>query len=147
MNIFGKDLKEKINNMAKKKFIITPAHEKFCQHYSQYGNATQAYIHAFPGSTYGSSRELGSNLLTNVDIKEKIEQLKEATALVAKQTAEQTVNELLVAAEEAKAQMQWGAYAKLREMVIKLCGLNPIEKQEITLKQEQPLFGKDKTGE
>ena len=120
--------------MAKKVFQMTPAHEKFCQHYAEYSNATQAYLFAFSKVTYKSARELGSNLLTNVDIKERIEQLKEEFAVEYNQTKDGTIRDLIQTAEEAKAQGQFSAYAKLREMIIKMCGFYEAEKQEITHK-------------
>lgn len=116
--------------MAKKVFKMTPAHDKFCQHYAEYGNATQAYLFAWPNVKYGSARELGSNLLTNIDIKEKIEQLKEEFAVQYKQTKDGTIRDLIQSAEEAKAIGQFTAYAKLREMIIKMCGYYEPEKIE-----------------
>lgn len=118
--------------MAKKVFKMTPAHEKFCQHYSEYGNATQAYLYAFPSVTYKSARELGSNLLTNIDIAERIDCLKEEFAVQYNQTKEGTIRDLIQSAEEAKAQGQFTAYAKLREMIIKMTGFYMAEKVDVT---------------
>lgn len=108
--------------MAKRKFKMTPAHEKFCQMYADTGNATASYLHAFSGVTYGSARELGSNLLTNVDIQDRISTFSEENKAKYDFDKDKTIRDLIKAAEEAKEQMQWSAYAKLREMVIKMKG-------------------------
>jgi len=120
--------------MAKKVYKITPAHDKFCQHYAEYGNATQAYLFAFPKVTYGSARELGARMLSVDEIAEKIEQIKEEFAVEYKQSKDGTIRDLINSAEEAKAQGQFSAYAKLREMIIKMCGFYAPEKSEITHK-------------
>lgn len=117
--------------MAKKVFKMTPAHNKFCEHYSEYGNATQAYLFAFPGVAYNTAKSEGYTLLQNLTIKEKIDQLQEEFNVQFRQDKKRTVRDLIVAAEEAKSQMQWAAYAKLRDMVIKLEGLYEPEKHEI----------------
>ncbi len=124
----------KINNnikMAKKTFQFTPSHEKFCQHYSEYGNATQAFLFAWPKVTYNTAKAHGYELLQNVAIKERIEQLKEEFAVEYKQTKDGTIRDLIQTAEEAKAQGQFSAYAKLREMIIRMCGFYEPDKLEV----------------
>jgi hypothetical protein len=116
--------------MAKKIFKMTPLHDKFCQHYAEYGNATQAYLFAFPNVKYGTAKTEGNELLTKPDIKEKIDQLKEEFAVEYRQTKEGTIRDLIQTAEEAKAQGQFSAYAKLRDMIIKMCGFYEPEKIE-----------------
>lgn len=108
--------------MAKKETnkVMSPAHCKFCEHYSEYSNATQAYLFAFPGTKYGSAKTLGSALLTNVDIKERIEQLKEEFECQFRQDKDRTIRDLLVSAEEAKKLGEWATYAKLRDMVARI---------------------------
>lgn len=110
---------------------MKPAHEKFCQHYAEYGNATQSFLFAFPKVTYGTAKAEGSKLLAKVDIKEKIEQLKEEFAVEYNQTKDGTIRDLIQTAEEAKAKGQFSAYAKLREMIIKMCGFYEPEKVEV----------------
>lgn len=118
--------------MAKKIFKMTPAHEKFCQHYSEYGNATQAYLFAWPNVKYGTAKTEGSEMLTKPDIAERIDQLKEEFAVQYKQTKEGTIRDLIQSAEEAKTAGQFSAYAKLREMIIKMCGLSEPSKIDVT---------------
>lgn len=99
-----------------------PAYEKFCQHYAEYANATQAYLFAFPNIKYSTAGTEGPKLLGNPAIKERIEQLQDEFKTQYKQTKEGTIRDLINAAEEAKKAFQFPAYAKLREMVIKMCG-------------------------
>ena len=122
--------------MAKKikKYRFTPSHEKFCQHYAEYGNCTQAYLHAYPKVKYNSAKTLGAELLTIIDILDRIEQIKEEFAVSIQQSKERTVEALISSAEEAKIAGQFSAYAKLRDMVIKMCGFYEPEKSEIELK-------------
>ncbi len=114
--------------MAKKVFKMTPAHEKFCQHYTEYGNATQAYLFAWPKVAYGTARTEGSEMLTKPDIMSRIEQLKEEFAVQYNQTKDGTIRDLIETAEQAKAQGQFSAYAKLRDMIIKMTGFYEPEK-------------------
>lgn len=116
--------------MAKKVFKMTPAHERFCQAYADTGNATYSYGQAFSGSAYGTCRTEGSAMLTKPDIKERIEQLVEEYKVKYDYDKDKTVRELIIAAEEARAQMQWAPFAKLREMVIKMRGYYEAEKVE-----------------
>lgn len=116
--------------MAKKQFKLTPAHDKFCVTYANTGNATASYLAAFPNVTYGSARELGSNLLTNVDIQDKISILKEEYKVKFDLDRERTERDLITAAEEAKSAGQFSAYAKLRDMVIKIRGFYAPDKVE-----------------
>lgn len=99
---------------------MTPAHHKFCEHYSEYSNATQAYLFAFPGVKYGTAKTEGSKLLTNPDISERIEQLKEEFECQFRQDKNRTIRDLIVASEEAKAIGEWATYAKLRDMVARI---------------------------
>ena len=120
--------------MAKQKTNKTPnpAHEKFCQHYAEYANATQAYLFAFPNIKYSTAGTEGLRLLKNPAIKERIEQLQDEFRTQYKQTKEGTIRDLINAAEEAKKAFQFPAYAKLREMVIKMCGFYEPDKIEVS---------------
>lgn len=114
--------------MAKKQLILTAAHEKFCQHYSEYDCARQAFMYAWPQTKFSSAGELASRMLKNVEILERIEHIKEEFAVQYRQTREGNVRDLINTAEEAKAQGQYSAYAKLREMVLRMAGLqDPIK--------------------
>ena len=116
----------------KKDKPLSPAHEKFCQHYAEYSNATMAYRFAFPTTTYGSAKTLGPRLLEKVDISERIEELVLEFKTQYTQTKTQTIRDLIQAAEEAKKAFQYPAYAKLREMIIKLVGFYEPDKIEIS---------------
>ena len=99
---------------------MTPAHHKFCEHYAEYSNATQAYLFAFPGVKYGTAKTEGSKMLTNPDISERIEQLKEEFECQFRQDKDRTIRDLIISAEEAKKIGEWAAYTKLRDMVAKI---------------------------
>lgn len=131
--------------MAKKKvYKFTPAHEAFCQHYAEYGNATQAYLHAFPKVKYGSAKVEGCKLLTIPNISERIEAIKEQFAVSIQQSKERTVEALIKSGEEAKKAGQFSAYAKLRDMVIKLCGFYEPEKVQVDHKYNIGFASPDK---
>ena len=124
--------------MAKKQInkVMSPAHCKFCEHYAEYSNATQAYLFAFPGTKYGSAKTLGSALLTNVDISEKIAELKEEFECQFRQDKDRTIRDLILSAEEAKAIGEWATYTKLRDMIAKMSGFYET-KVDITSKGEK----------
>lgn len=136
-----------------KQFKFTPVHEKFCQHYMEYGNPTVAFLYAKGsksdgdknGVTYNTAKTEGPKLLHNPAILERIEQLKEEFAVQFKQTKENTVRDLINAAEEAKAQGQFSAYAKLRDMVIRIHGLYSPDKFEHKVEYELGIPGLDST--
>ena len=113
-----------------KKFKITPAHIKFCEHYAEYGNATQAYLYAFPNVAYGTAKTEGNQLLTKPDIKERIDNLVEQFQTQFRQDKDKTIRDLFITAEQAKAAGNFVAYAKLREMIIKMKGFYEPDKIE-----------------
>jgi phage terminase small subunit len=120
--------------MDKEPKKISPTHEKFAQHYAHYGVATQAYMFAFPNAKYKTARELGMRLLKRPEVIEKIEQLKEEFATKYNQSKEGTIRDLIDSAEQAKEFGQFAAYAKMRDMIIKMCGFYEPDKQEIVHK-------------
>ena len=81
---------------------LSPTEEKFCLHYSEYKNATMAYLFSHPNVKYSTAKTEGPKLLSKPAISEKIEQLVEEFAVQYKQTKEGTIRDLIVAAEEAK---------------------------------------------
>lgn len=113
-----------------KKFIHTEAHEKFCQFYSEFGNGRQAFMYAWPETKFSSAGELSSKILKKVEILERIEQIKEEFKTKYHQDKDKTIRDLIDSAEQAKEQMAWTTYAKLREMVIKMKGFYEPEKIE-----------------
>lgn len=117
--------------MAKKKpLIMTAAHEKFCQHYSEYGNMRQAFLYAWPETKFSAAGQAASMLMKKSEISDRIQQIREEVQVEFNQTKEGTIKDLIRSAEEAKKAFQFAAYAKLREMVINLCGLYPVKKSE-----------------
>lgn len=119
--------------MAKKKNIkFTPAHEVFCQHYAEHGNATMAYLQSHPNVKYNTAKADGPKLTAIPSIQERIEQIKEEFALSVQQSKEKTIQALIQSGEEAKLAGQFSAYAKLRDMVIKMCGFYEPDRVDIT---------------
>jgi hypothetical protein len=121
-------------------FKFTPAHERYCQHYSEYGNSTQAFLYAWPNSTYNTAKTEGPKLLQNLAVSERVEHLKEEFAVQYSQTREGTTRDLINAAEEAKKAGQFSAYAKLRDMVIKMCGFYSPDKIEHSSNPDAPFI-------
>ena len=100
---------------------LSPAHFKFVNHYCEFGNATQAYLKAFPKVTYKSARELGSNLLTDADIQEYIAQRKEELESASLVTRESLIRDL----QEIKAaqkKINSGSSLKAIELMGKMLG-------------------------
>ena len=118
--------------MAKKTFKMTPAHHKFCEHYVEYSNATQAYLFAFPNVTYGTAKTEGSEMLTKPDIKEKIEQLQEEFITQFRQDKLRMIRDLTVSAEEFKKMGDNANYMKAKAEISKLAGLYEPDKQDHT---------------
>jgi phage terminase small subunit len=136
--------------MAKKEYKWTPADEKFCEHYFEYGNQTQAALFAFgdkrvdpKGITYETAKNKGSEMMTYPHILEYIEQLKEEFSAQFKQNKEKTVRDLITSAEEAKKAGQFVAYAKIRDMVIKMEGFYEPEKHSHVIEFDVQIPGLD----
>ena len=106
------------------------AYEKFCQHYSEHTNATQAYLFAFPEAKYSTANTEGPQFLLKPRISERILQLKEEFILKYGQTKDKTIKDLINAAEMALKESQYAAYAKLREMIIRMQGFYEPDKIE-----------------
>ena len=121
---------------------MSPAHIKFCEHYSEYSNATQAYLFAFPNVTYGSAKTEGPRLLAKPDISERIQQLNEEFECQFRQDKRRTIRDLMVSAEEAKKIGEWASYVKLRDLIIKVARLTEPEvdnsNKDTTIKLELP---------
>lgn len=115
---------------------MTPAHHKFCEHYAEYSNCTQAYLFAFPGVKYGTAKTEGSKLLTKPDISERISELKEEFECQFRQDKDRTIRDLIVSSEEAKKIGEWATYTKLRDMIAKMSGFYET-KVDITSKGEK----------
>lgn len=126
--------------IKKKVYKITPAHDKFCEYYAEHGNATMAYLHANPKVKYNTAKTNGTELLTITDIIDRVDQIKEVTALKYNQTKESTIRDLIASAEEAKEAGQFAAYSKMREMIIKMCGFYTPKKVDVTSNGESIVF-------
>ncbi len=114
-----------------KKFRFTPAHEKFCQHYSQHGNATQAYLYAWPKVKYDSAKAHGHELLHNDAVSNRIEEIKKELSQKYNITKEKMIDELYNLLESCKKEGIDGQgvikdrsnWNKSIEVLIKLGGL------------------------
>lgn len=53
---------------------LTERQERFCQEYAKSGNATQSAIHA--GYSERSAKQVGSRLMTNADVQDRIRELQ-----------------------------------------------------------------------
>ena len=122
---------------------LKPWHEVFCQQYAKHGNATQAYHFAKPDVKYNTAKTNGSQLLSKTNISERIEFLKDEFSTSVHQTKESTIRDLIGAAEEAKADGQFTAYFKARDMIIKMCGFYAPEKVEVESTTYSIGFDKD----
>lgn len=116
---------------AKKKYVFTPANERFCEHFAEFGNYTQAYLFAYPNAVYSTANSKGSELGNKPPCVERIAQLQEEFAISVQQSKERTIKDLLITAEEARKDGKYNDYAKLRDMIIKMCGFYEPEKQQI----------------
>ena len=125
--------------MSKKKkdieVILSRSDERFCNEYALTSNATQSYLKAHVNASYNTARTEGSRLLAKPSIGERIAQIKEADAVQWKQTKDGTIKDLINTAEEAKEAGQFSAYAKMREMVIKIVGFYEPEKIDVRSQQ------------
>jgi len=105
--------------------------EKFAAHYAEFSNATRGYLYANPSATYNTARTEGSRWLAEPNIQDLIQEKKDEFNEKFMHSKEKTIQDLLEAAEEAKAIRNYNAYAKLREMIIKMCGFNEPDKIEM----------------
>lgn len=113
---------------------LKASHEKFAQVYCKMLNGTQAYLDIYPNCSYNSAAANSSRLLKREDVKERIRETQERFTVRTKQDKNKTVEELLVAAEEAREDKNFAAYAKIRDMIIKLCGLYEAKKMDVDVK-------------
>ena len=131
--------------------LTNKKHIQFCNEYLQNGlNATQAYLSVYKNVKKKATAEVnGSKLLSNAKVKAYIEEEQAKTAKKLEVTREDIVNEYLQLIKSAKDEGMDGGgtikdrtnWAKALSQLSKLLGLDEPEKQEVTLKSEQPLFG------
>lgn len=84
---------------------LTEKQKKFCDEYIKLGNATQAAINA--GYSKRTARSQGQRLLTNVDIKNYIDE-----------RMEQLASERIMSAQEILERLSLIANAKIKETVV-----------------------------
>lgn len=105
---------------------ITEKQKKFCETYvSNNFNGTQAAIAA--GYSKNSSRSMGSQLLTKLNVQNYIEKLKEKTAKQLNITRESQVQELNELKQMAKELAEVNNAIKAIEVQNKMLGLNEPE--------------------
>lgn len=109
---------------------LKPEWIKFSQHYVEYGSAAQSYLYAYPGVTYGTARTNGSKLLTNTDIAEYIEQLKEEFKIQYNITLEKIQRNLTIIEEESRKAYQFSAAVAANKEMARLAGIDPAQKIE-----------------
>lgn len=73
---------------------LNPRQKRFAELYHRYGNATQAYLEAYPDSGEEAARRSASDLLTNPDIVEAITQLEKGAELQCTLTREELLTRL-----------------------------------------------------
>lgn len=110
---------------------LSEKHEKFCQIYCEIMNGTQAYLVVYPKAAYHSASANASRLLKVEKIKVRIAEIQEKFAANTKQDKDKTISDLLKVSEEARMEGRFNDYAKLREMVVKMCGFYEPEKVEV----------------
>lgn len=54
--------------------LENPKHEQFAQHYARFGNAAQAYVNA--GYSENGAKQSAARLLTNADLRSRVEELR-----------------------------------------------------------------------
>jgi phage terminase small subunit len=103
-------------------------------------NATKAAIRA--GYSEKTAYSQGPRLLDNVEIQKAIEEAREKTIAKLQITREDVLRDLIFIKE--KNIEDWPPHSlKALEMINKMLGFNEPDKQEITLREEPPLFNDD----
>ena len=126
--------------MANKK--LTAKQSRFVEEYLIDMNATQAAIKA--GYSKKTAKSQGQRLLTNVDIASAIKKVQDKISAKLDITREELLNDLRIIKNAHKDGEGFPPHAlKAIEIINKMLGFNAADKQEITLKGEQPLFGDD----
>lgn len=121
---------------------LSVKHKAFCDEYLSNGlNATQAYKSVYKTNDKVSEAS-SSRLLSNVKLKEYIQQEMDKTSEKLEITREFLIKEYLELIESAKTDENFidrGNWNKSLSQLAKLLGLDAAIKQEITI-TEQPLF-------
>jgi len=117
-------------------------HKQFADEYLVDFNATQAAIRA--GYSEKTAYSQGQRLLKNVEIKEYIQSEQDKSSEALKISREDILQDLLDIKDANKRE---GTVNSLKaiEIINKMLGYYAPEKQDITIRGEQPLFGDDET--
>jgi phage terminase small subunit len=121
---------------------LSAKHKAFCDEYLSNGlNATQAYktIYKVSDKVAGSS---GPRLMENDRIKEYLQQEGEKTAQRLQITKEELLNDLVDIKNNNKGVRDVTAM-KAIELISKMSGFDAPTRQEISIKEEPPLFSDD----
>jgi phage terminase small subunit len=124
--------------------MLTPKQIRFIDEYLIDLNAKQAAIRA--GYSPRSAEFQGSKLLSDSKVSQEITNRQ---AIIAKQfqvTREDLIKDLVYIKDKNKDAFPPAAINAIKE-IGKFLGLYEADKQDITIKSEQPLFGPDKSNE
>lgn len=127
--------------MSEKK-TLTDKQKRFCEEYVVDWNATRAAKAA--GYSENTADVIGSENLAKPYIQDHIEYIQKDLAKLAGISALknlQTLKEIIEGNEDGEQIATHRDRMKAVEIINKMIGLNAPEKQEITTKEEQPLFG------
>jgi phage terminase small subunit len=115
---------------------LTPKQELFIENYLANGyNGTQAYLQAYPDSSYDAARSSAPDLLAKPNIKSLIEKGKEATIKRVQITKEELVQDLIDIKNSSKNDPKQKHNAiKSVEVISKMLGLNEPDRVEATIK-------------
>src|SRR5262245_22469955 len=83
---------------GKRKPRLTAVQEKFVSEYLVDLNATRAYLHAFPGSSYNAARAHASRLVANGNVKTEITRALRAVRKASRLSAERVLREVCLIA-------------------------------------------------
>jgi phage terminase small subunit len=75
--------------------LANPQHERFACEYIKDFNGTQAYLRTYQGVTDGAAKTNGSRLLTNADVRQRVEYLARQTLAAEKTSAQQVLGGLV----------------------------------------------------
>jgi len=117
---------------------LNPKQLRFVEEYMIDLNAKQACIRA--GYSPRSAEFQGSKLLADSKVSQVVKKRQEEFSKKKEITLENLIEDLVYIKDKNKDAFPPAAISAIKE-IGKMLGLYATEKQEITLKQEQPLFG------
>lgn len=123
---------------------LNPRQEKFCVAYARSGNATEAYKEAgYKAKSEGVARTGASEILTNPNIKERLEELRKETSAPKILDAQQIQEMLTIGANRALEKGNESAMCKCLEILNKMHGRYI---QRIDMSTSTPIVIKDDVG-